>query len=50
MVDAFTDREKPELLLVAAATKVLTTALVVGGLELALLNSRVAFTTIEPRL
>ena len=50
MVDAFTGREKLELLLVAASTKVLATVLVVGALELALLNSSVAFTTTEPWL
>ena len=50
MVDAFTEREKLELLLVAASTKVLATVLVVGALELALLNSSVAFTTTEPWL
>ena len=44
-VDAFTGREKLELLLVTASNKVLATA-VVDGVELVLLKIRLAFTTI----
>ena len=48
-VDAFTGREKLELLLVTASNKVLATA-VVDGVELALLKIRLAFTTTDPWL
>ena len=48
-VDAFTGRVKFELLFVTAVTKVRATA-VVEGVELALLNIRLAFTTTDPWL